>query len=131
MSKERIYEFINSNSDHWGGDGEYACALWEQKHDTTWEKTSVFLDPYDGIEPLARLTNSVGLLEMFGYMTNVEDESEFPRRERVRVLFSLEGYDISVGVQRQGESELFIEPDKAEGQFVDFTNAVLELLETA
>lgn len=133
MSSERIYEFINSDASNWGGDGQYACALWVQKHDTTWEKQSIYLDPYDAIEPLARLTNAVGLLEMFGYMSQVDDDSEFPERQRVRVLFSLEGHDISVGVQRQGDEGLFIEPnsDEAQGQFVDFTNAVLCLLDVA
>lgn len=128
MKKNYIDEFINSDVEHWAGDGEYACALWVRDADNNWLKSEIYLDPYDAIEPLARLTNQIGLLEMFGKMTNIEDSTDV---YRVRVLFSLAGREISVGVQRQGEDDLFINGDEAEGQFVDFTNAVLSLMDVA
>lgn len=124
MTTSHITHFINADVNHWEGDGDYACALWVKNGDT-WDKVDTYLDPYDGIEPLARMTNSVGLLEMFGKMTNTTDESD---TSRVRVLVTLEGMTTMVGVQRQGENDLFIDTDEAEGQFVDFTNAVLGLV---
>lgn len=124
MTTSHITHFINADLDHWNGDGKYACALWV-KNGETWDKVDTYLDPYEGIEPLAQLTNCVGLLEMFGKMTNMEDETDL---FRVRVLFTLEGTTTNVGVQRQGETDLFIDTDEAEGQFVDFTNAVLGLV---
>lgn len=123
MTTSHITHFINADVDHWEGDGQYACALWV-KNGETWDKVDTYLDPYDGIEPLARM-EGIGLLEMFGKMTNMEDESDV---FRVRVLFTLEGMNTAVGVQRQGETDLFINTDEAEGQFVDFTNAVLGLV---
>lgn len=128
MKNKYINEFIKSDLDHWAGDGDYACALWVRSDDSKWSKTEIYLDPYDAIEPLARLNNKVGLLEMFGKMTNVEDDTE---KFRVRVLFTLNGHEMTVGVQKQGEDDLFMDTDEAEGAFVDFTNAVLSVMGVA
>lgn len=128
MKNKYINDFINADLEHWAGNGQYACALWVRDADSNWTKSEIYLDPYDAIEPLARMNNQVGLLEMYGQMTNTEDHTEV---YRVRVLFSLAGREITVGVQRQGEDDLFFDGEEAEGQFVDFTNAVLSLMEVA
>lgn len=138
MTTNLINDFINAKLPHWVGDGVYACALWAKTNDR-WHVVDFFQDPYDGIEPLVSLIKSnhnnqglnapAGLLEMFGKMSNILDPTE--EKFRVRVLFSLNGQEVNLGVQKQGETDLFLDSNEAEGQFVEFTNAVLSLMGVA
>lgn len=101
---------------------EYTSAVWTPQGEA-WSLVNTYDDPYDGVEPLAKLGRTA-LLEMFGWASSMETGE----RKRCRVLFSVnENGTPTVSAQFSGDSNL-IQDDSIEGAFMDYYYAVCSFM---